>query len=1427
MKTYSWTRFFAPRDARLVSDDGFLADPEGPYGKAANPELRTADDVSAYPCLVLLGERGIGKSQALRSLYQVEPKGQRALFVDLGGIASESGLRTRLHEHETFVAWKRDGGRLYLYLDSLDECLLRMERLQKHLIEELQVLPHEELRLRIACRTGYWPTLLEKSFRESLGPDFGVFEVTPLRRRDVAVAASDEGIDAAFLSDVISTQAVSFATNPVTLQMLLERYRLDGQLPRSAWQLYELGCKALCEEPPDRRGLGLPCLLGTEQRLDLASRLAAVTMLSGRSIVVLGETTGSDPDTEVSVTALARGSESLAGGLPVTISEDLVREVLATGLFNAKGENRVGWAQLAYAHFLCARYLLRTTIESRQVFRLLSATDPDHPGSIVPQLRGIAAWLASTKPEYFEAVIDSDPDVLLSLVGVTFTTEQKRRIAAAYIDRIERRLLKPARFEGRRRFELLRDPALGHLLRPIVVNRSLSDLSRRVAMEMGLSTGAADLVSDALRIALDGSEERYLRQAAVELVGDLGDEASRLSLAPLLKLDRDGDPDDQFRGLVLFALWPSSLSCRDLLEALVPPHRPNFYGRYQAFLAREPIRSMDSADVPVALAWVERMLRSGMTSALERLVDSVVVAAWRSCTTPEAEAALAAFLEKVLLRRELLHGRSFGKRLSSLMEEDRELRRRLASRLIQAMAPSEFWRLAVSEPRLVTSFDVSWLLEQIQGCEEGRRDSLVGLLSRVFDPKIPDQLEAVLVAEGSIPGLRAALAWSIGPVPLGSPLADAMKEEHLRATAPPPPDDRQAEPSLESRLREVLATAAEIKVGAFPAAMQLISEEEGTEPFYGRLIFDLLELKKWGSLGPDLQGAIALAARGTLIDADPRQDLWLGKRSAPSMAWTYLAALNLAATRGLVTAELWKKWAPITVGLPFYGPGSSEALSALRRQALESAPGEMYAAIETLLTEAHQEGGAADFDARVGSIWDGKVTDFVLHALRSASGGGRITGLLEALFKNDAAAAAKYCLETIEMETVGARLSLDGEVSAALLLATRAREHWNTIWPFLEASDSACETVLRKAREAVWWTGRSFYEGLDAAQIGRVYRRLLAIVPYSGDVQHTGVFTPSVRDELQDLRDELLRVLSKRGDRLALKEFEAIRDEHPELGFLTYYALEARELLLDRSWVALDPGELAELFADPGKRIVRTASELGAVILEAFESIETAMHCQTPDVDCIWNDDGRGRRWPKGEESLSNYLANRLVERLGKWRPLVLHREVQIRGGLTGVEKTDIFVDAVGDTLGSGSSKVSLVIEVKGCWHPDLFGAMDSQLVRGYMRTAALAHGIYVVFWFDTAEWDKADRKRRVKVRQMELKELRDVLIGQAQSLSVAGSVVRSHVFDGSLRCEAASPSRVARRAKQRAVPAKPPTTRRNAKKRASKGTGKAGTRRK
>lgn len=258
---YRWKRFWCPRGNALdLSDGGFLVDPKTEYGKVLNGNVVAFEQLADKPSLVLLGEPGIGKSWALRTEKteldeSVSQSGGRSLWLDLRSYGDEGRLYKTLFESAEFKHWREGDYILHLFLDSLDECLLRIDNIGSLLADQFLMEPTNRLRIRIACRNAPWPEVLETALRAAYSDGFEVYELAPLRRRDVQDALHQKGIEHAddFFARVQRLDVASFAIKPVTLGFLIDSYLRDPDLPANQMDLYERGCRILCEEANESR----------------------------------------------------------------------------------------------------------------------------------------------------------------------------------------------------------------------------------------------------------------------------------------------------------------------------------------------------------------------------------------------------------------------------------------------------------------------------------------------------------------------------------------------------------------------------------------------------------------------------------------------------------------------------------------------------------------------------------------------------------------------------------------------------------------------------------------------------------------------------------------------------------------------------------------------------------------------------------------------------------------------------------------------------------------------------------------------------------------------------------------------------------------------------------------------------------------------
>lgn len=473
--------------------------------------------------------------QAERSVIDatVLAEGGKTLWLDLRSCGSEDRLVNKLFESREFKLWVEGDYRLHVFLDSLDECLLRVDTVAALLVDELRNYPVERLSLRIGCRTAEWPaSLLEQGLKDLWGEDnFEAYELAPLRRTDVASAAAANGIDPeAFLEATHEAGAVPLAIKPITLDFLMGSYRATGEFPTRQADLYLEGCRWLCEERNDSRvASGRTGELTSDQRLAVAARIAAVTVFSNKYAVWNGVQQAAPEKEDVLVRTLAGGTEFI-GEDEFSVGEDAIREVLGIGLFSARGPREVGLG----APDLCGvpRCALPGTEErARRQSHVAHRASRRRGGRMVSQLHEAAAWLASMSPEVFCELTEADPEVLLRSDAASTDAEGKAALVGTLLKLYDEEKILDGGWAPRVRYERLEHPGLAEQLRPYVVDGSKSLSARRVALDIAEACGLRALQDDAAGVALDPNDDLLVRKGAAHFVAVVGDGPTRPPLA--------------------------------------------------------------------------------------------------------------------------------------------------------------------------------------------------------------------------------------------------------------------------------------------------------------------------------------------------------------------------------------------------------------------------------------------------------------------------------------------------------------------------------------------------------------------------------------------------------------------------------------------------------------------------------------------------------------------------------------------------------------------------------------------------------------------------------------------------------------------------------------------------------------------------------
>lgn len=1427
-------------------EGAYLPDPTEEWSKRLNPEVVPASYFEDRPCVVLLGDAAMGKTTAM---MQVERAAADARIVTSGGdpvreslgrFGSDTLLVDDVFRSSVLANLDHRDHPVHLFLDDFDECLLRIPTLPKILIHELQRWSPEairrKLRLRIICRTSVWPDGLTAKLQEFWGESgVDVFELAPLRLKDVRLAASETSVDPeAFVADVRRCGAAGFAARPLTLRMLLRRFSRGERLSTSQAEIFEDACLELCAAfDYGEFGREREARLSPRERLTVAGRIAAAAMFSGREFVDRQWAATEEPSGDVALQELI-GQETTDGRI-IQVGEVELEEVLHTGLFagaGAKSERR-RWAHRAYAEFLAAGYLVRRGVSLAQVRSLV--VHPDDPdGHLVPALHETAAWLAGQRADVFEDILIRDPTVLLSTDLVGIEPEFRARLVDALLSRYGAGELLEPDWAMRDRFRNLAHPGLGQQLGPWIRDASRSRLVRTVAIDIAQWCRETAVMGDLVRIALDSRDNVRVRTIAASAVAEYGDPAAKAALAPLVAGDPN-DPEDQIKGCALKATWPYHLSAAELFDVLTVS-RPNFLGSYRSFLYDNPIKDLQQEDIPIALAWVDRHLGPAeLPHDIEDLVTSILRMAAKALDDPAVAEAFGPLSWRHLSSQHRvldwstysrLHGEAFR---ADIDDADR---RAIVEVLVRSAIACQARVQDLAYAQLVVPADVPWLLDQVSEAED---ESLHRAWARVVDSVLridnEDHLAAVRSVGLTDPILYAETERWQDPEELARRAAEIERlmrdwEERDAADAP------RLDPPSAERVTRLLDAFATGDINAW-WQLNLVLTLEPTSTHYGNEYEpDLTTLPGWQAADEPTRERIIDAAMTYVRQHLPEPDVWLASNTIFRPDWAGYRALHLLwriAPNCLheLDPDVWRRWGPVVVGFPtLKGTGDQAPQQALVRMAYADAPEEVLATLDRLLRAADE---SARFDAehelrKVIECWDDRLAETLRRLLTEPQLPARVAGaILTTLLAYDDAPAKELAAGWVAGPPQ-AGIARERALEAAHALIAGARElGWERVWTAIQADPDFGEHTFARL---IWRDSFADEMGgwLSVPQLASLYALLERRYPESGDPNELGIHEVTFREQIGRWRDGVLVQIARHGSTEAVEALRALAMDFPELEKIQRTLVRATEVARATTWRPPSPGEVLALAETQEFRLVHNADQLLDAVVESLARLQHRLQDEeSRAVVDLWSVVGRstirgiakgvlanlrgqlvkGREdlrsyfriedyWkqfrgstgvvmiPKNELLLSDYIKRHLDADLARSR-VIVNREVQNRKG----DITDIRVQAFAqDEQGRLFDPLTVIVEVKGCWHPDLETAMINQLVDRYLQPASLRHGLYLIGWFNVEAWDPSDRRRQ-RAAKFEFEPLQQRMNEQADGLVQRGLVVRSVILDASLPSDA------------------------------------------
>lgn len=1243
------TRFWRPYGKPMPLDrEGYLHSRENWQWLSAS--LFTLADLSAEPCVLLLGEPGMGKTTALmahvEALRQQVNEGESVSFL----LPQEAPyLATALHEILRVHEQAGPEGVLHLFIDSLDEYLWHDPRAAASLgslLGNLTVSCRGRLRLRIACRTQQLPKLLLDSLSRLWADKVTYYELAPLSQGDVQHEAEEqlqEKASQAFLKEIARKRLGGLASRPITLNLLLLLAKQDGGLPTNRTQIYVAGCRKLCEEPDETR-LHITrrsAAQDPDRRLALAEGAAAVLSIGQKQSIWMARKELAPGPEHVTVRELAQAMNQLSEPTLGVTEPELRSLIEDAALFRAPERNRSGFSHQTYQEFLTAQWLANQKLHDSVRLSLLSSEE--YPDQVAPPFYEVAAWLGALREGVMEKLARKEPKLLLrsdlSAANPEWRREVCKHLLAQYAEQ------KLHLFDWAvATYEVLAHPGLAAQLEPFITSAQHNRTVRRVAIHIAHGCKERALAPALLLLALDASETAELRETAVYALMDLGEPSLLACMRPLIALPFDQDPKDELKGMVLSTLWRNrDIGPSEVLSLLLPPRQPQLHGHYQRF-AEDLAADWPEAAMPEALSWVSAQpARESMTFSFCRLLDGFLNRGLQRITTPEVRAAL---VRAVMVRLEHYEDPLTDQDGAALMEPkpfQDEHRRELIAALVETPAvPAPIIHrigLGTRGASWLRQGDLDWLLERLERCTAEQRSRWARLLGDLtYHNDVMD--DRVYEASLRYPEVLEALPGNFKPVIIGSEHARLMKEGYLHTLElVRKRQERDAELSAEGPLPPLLECIA----SAFS-----YSAEQGESP-WPQLEY-VLRFNQKGRQEHSLDLAGIVAAEGwTTSDEVTRQRIveaascYLKTAGPPSEPYQYhhnsttisgeamcgFRALQLLLDAAperfrMLDAEIFARWMEVLINYTLadgWGP-----LPRLLGFAYRQAP-DFF--LKALIARMVREESAIGTGLRVGHFkecWDERMARCMVDWLGTTS---TRSGFLQDFLVALLAAQGKIFLPLVRSLVPTSVLAPGPERERATaagraLLHSGLPEAWEILAPALEVDPQYGLDVLRNED---WHREEALVKAVPDEALATLYillRRTYPDLPDDGvpekpslDPEHHPYRMHRVRPEqsMVRLRDNLLSALRQRPRRSALAALDRAIAAFPNSGKLARsrellaeahrtvsLSAEAKQHPLDRLNARISKLRLA--LREEITQTLRTDADLESFCLDRFPSVQ-------------------------------------------------------------------------------------------------------------------------------------------------------------------------------------------------------------------------------
>jgi len=1401
-KRYDWKRYWIPQgESPIMSNDYFVEPLTGDlrwYLPQSNGlPLSALKDI---PCLVLLGDVGMGKSTTIQ---EESDKLSRALdgqkhfvvYRDLKRLTEEQIYR-QVFGHPHVEGWIRGEHALTLFLDSLDECWRRIDELESVLVGELQrQLGHKRppLFLRVTCRSAEWRGSAGETLKKLFPADKAVqiHTLAPLSEENIRQAAAANGQDGEnLLSRIAEKGAQALASHPITFEMLFEIFLRGGTFPASRCDLYENGCLHLCKEPYSEFGSQSHRTTTPQQRLAVASRLAALSVLTNRYLV------NGDPEHPITRSDVLETSQTYGffdeqlDGERVVVDRTTTTEVLQTALFGERIEGAQTWRHQSYAEFLAARYLAHCHVPIEQIVSLLTDTT-DNAGRVIPQLEEVACWLVDMKPSVFDALVASNVDIFVRCDPTSLDDTKRSQYVDSYLNLIRIHQTPELDWQLKPRLARLSHSRLAEQLGMVITNKNENPLVRETAIDIGGHCGCNALSGELIRVILDAEDVFRVRTHACVALENVANEGARTELKENASQRSLDDPTDEIKGYYLKILWPSHLSTSEVLSVLTPPKRRNYTGSYRMFLEYAFAETIPTGDLPLVLNWLrEKEVNFDILEPFGHFPSKILAKVLGNISDAQICEAL---LE--LLRTQGDRVRNFFRVGAEQLEMGIDQRHKFWNAIVKADLKIQHLVTFgnVIPAGVLRPEDIGFFASQCRAtADEKEKAKWRELLFWIFNPNDSSALELASDLAREDPATLQELVTRTS-CPLVPDDQNWIKKHHddTRRRAEAKAAKRDPIVSYIGRIEAALQAFNEDKTYAFWALIETLQIDPTKDEHWSSLNIRLSQENGWKILPDALKRRILVAAaRYFEVQEVIEKDVWQsepGRGFRPYIVANPTLFLLFDEAKTVLdnfTSDQWRKWISVIFNYHDWGNGShEEASSYVLASAFRKSEAESLAALKRFIDLYIDDNNKQRIIMQLDAAWCPAIKACLLNTIQErALKPSTAQNLFQLFIACDPDNARVFLERLFEGRKSNDFCSIHVPVAGATLLVNWPEELGPSIIDVFTLDPSLGERIawqlLRGGNRQPNWIHR--LPSHTTATLWDWLEKRFPGDPYDND---DGGGSVTAAHDMYHLRLGVLQSLIQKGTRESCAAMADLMRKRPNDFWLGNLLADMRKSARRLIWTRPEPKALMGAFADAEKRLIKTAGDLQLILIESIRKYEETLHETQPSLE-LWNcvRDGTEKIWdPKDENNLSDCLKRHFERDLDR-RGIFASREVQIRQrfGDDRAQHVDLSVTAIPFSEdGKPGKPVTVIVEVKCAWNLGVHEDMEQQLHLRYLSNDECDFGIYAVAYFTCGAWNRTgDNRHTSGASTVDIDELRAQLHNQAQKLSSSEKRIDSLVID-------------------------------------------------